>query len=176
MNAVTAQNPDVAREIASLQARLTALAAGVGIALPPSSVAPNALPAGSVEVDMIPARLEEILRARCATLDELAAETGLSTDVLLPRLKAEPRALNVGSVLRPVYSWLLGDEGSTDELIAKVEDLITLRPMASDEIGEITGARRNRIRGALNRIQLRHRLQNLGDRNAAIWFLLRRRR
>ncbi len=68
--------------------------------------------------------------------------------------------------------WWIGDETSTDELIWKVQEVISNRPRTLQEIHEVTGASRARCSGALVRLQVNGLpVQNLGTRYRALWWL-----
>lgn len=67
---------------------------------------------------------------------------------------------------------LIGDEMPTPALMALVQQLITEKPMAFQELLEATGARDNRIKGVLMRLQREGaRVVNLGTQARALWFI-----
>lgn len=68
--------------------------------------------------------------------------------------------------------WWIGNETSTDELIAKVRECITDRPRTLAELSELIGASRPRISGAIVRLQVNGvSVTNLGNRYRALWWI-----
>jgi biotin operon repressor len=68
--------------------------------------------------------------------------------------------------------WWIGDETSTDELIAKVHEVISNRPRTLQELHEVIGASRARVSGAIVRLQVNgYPVQNLGTKYRALWWL-----
>lgn len=66
----------------------------------------------------------------------------------------------------------VGDETSTAELVDAITRLLRVKPMTFQELLEATGARDNRIKGVLMRMQrVGMRLVNLGTEQKALWFL-----
>src|SRR5574341_2696364 len=67
----------------------------------------------------------------------------------------------------------VGDEGPTGELMEAVRRLITERPQSHQDLLLATGARADRIKGGLMRIQREDesRLVNLGTETRALWFI-----
>lgn len=67
---------------------------------------------------------------------------------------------------------LIGDEMPTPALMALVQTLITEKPHTFQELLEATGARDNRIKGVLMRLQREGaKLVNLGTQTKALWFI-----
>lgn len=103
-------------------------------------------------------------RHLAGALDELQAHS------------AAGRAYNLGSVERPRYVWVLGDETSTTELIDAVRRCIRERPLELSELETATDARRNRLSGAIVRLQaFEEPIMNLGTQHRARWFLAAKR-
>lgn len=67
----------------------------------------------------------------------------------------------------------VGDEGPTPELLEAVRALVTDRPMTHQDLLQATGARADRVKGVLMRIQREDggRLVNLGNEAKALWFI-----
>lgn len=79
----------------------------------------------------------------------------------------------------------VGDSSSTGELMHAVRGCLTAKPRTFQELLEAVGARDNRIKGVIMRLQREGTpLVNMGTENKAIWFIpgeealarLRRRR
>lgn len=74
--------------------------------------------------------------------------------------------------LKPKDTNHVGDETSTAELVDAITRLLRVKPMTFQELLEATGARDNRIKGVLMRMQrVGMRLVNLGTEQKALWFL-----
>jgi len=58
-----------------------------------------------------------------------------------------------GAVVKPSGPHYVGDEGPTEQLMSVVQALLRERPMRLVEIIDATGARDNRIKGVLMRLQ-----------------------
>ena len=74
-------------------------------------------------------------------------------------------------------SFNIGDNTDTPTLIATVERAITGYARTLRELVELTGARRNRISGALVKIQVAHptSVQNVGNDARALWYIAPKR-
>ncbi len=117
--------------------------------------------------------LEKALRAAPMSTSEAAEFLGVPVAhaaIALRTLRRAQRVVNVGTSEAPVWCWVLGDECTTPELVARVEQLLRRRPMTLHEIEVATGARRNRVSGALVLLR-RHglKVENLGNGWKAIW-------
>ena len=67
---------------------------------------------------------------------------------------------------------LIGDEMPTPALMALVQTLITEKPLTFQELLEATGARDNRVKGVLMRLQREGvKVVNLGSQTKARWFI-----
>jgi glutaredoxin 2 len=65
----------------------------------------------------------------------------------------------------------VGDEGPTPELMQVVQRMLTERAMTFQELLDATGARANRIKGVIMRLQRDGvRVVNLGTEAKALWF------
>jgi biotin operon repressor len=68
--------------------------------------------------------------------------------------------------------WWIGDETTTDELIAKVHACVEDRPRTLAELEELIGAKRSRISGAIVRLQVNgFPIKNLGSKYRAVWWM-----
>ncbi len=105
--------------------------------------------------------------------EELEKKVKMARGTARMRKATVPAAPNV--IVKPSHGphWV-GDEGSTPELMEAIRALITERPLTFQEIIEATGARDNRIKGAITALQ-RHGARVLdiapeGTRRA-VWFI-----
>lgn len=74
--------------------------------------------------------------------------------------------------IKPEELPLIGDEMPTPALMALVQALISDKPCTFQELLHATGARDNRVKGVLMRLQREgHRVINLGTQAKALWFL-----
>lgn len=117
--------------------------------------------------------LQRLLRAAPMSVADAALALGIPVAHAAQAMRSLRRGnhvVNVGSTDEPRWSWVLGDECSTTDLTAKVEQLIRLRPMTLAELQAATGARRNRISGAIVLLR-RHGVQvvNRGNGWRAVW-------
>ena len=68
------------------------------------------------------------------------------------RIEKQPRDLRV--LVKPSRGpYYVGDEGPTEELMAVVKQMLTERPCRFTEILDATGARDNRLKGVIQRLQ-----------------------
>lgn len=66
----------------------------------------------------------------------------------------------------------VGDDGPTEELMLAVKRLLSEHPLTFQELLERTGARDNRVKGVIMRLQREGtRVVNLGMQARAIWFI-----
>jgi hypothetical protein len=84
--------------------------------------------------------------------------------------KELPKTGNV--VVKPARGpYWCGDEGPTDELMTQVWRMLLDRPYTFQQILDATGARDNRVKGVIMRLQREgKRVVNIGDPNRALWF------
>lgn len=167
------------RRVAELEAQATRtqrrMARGTGDYAPTAeATTPNARPAPQVasEADL-EGDLERILRAQPISAADSALLLGVSVARVAAQFRLFRRArkiVNAGTHERPLWSWWLGDDVSTTEIVIKVEQLLRIRPMTLAELVGIVGARRNRVSGALV-ILRRHGVQidNSGNNWRAVW-------
>lgn len=91
---------------------------------------------------------------------------------MLRVLQREGKVVNVGSVSRPLWTWVIGDDTPTADLSTTIEQLIKIRPMSLREIMAATGARMGRVSGVLVRFQRTGRpIENRGNARHGLWFL-----
>lgn len=79
-------------------------------------------------------------------------------------------------LVRPAHGpYHVGDDGPTEQLMAAIQRMLTDRPCRFQEILEATGARDNRIKGVINRLQREGvRIVDVsppGTGRAALWFI-----
>lgn len=68
------------------------------------------------------------------------------------RIRRPTAAHNV--IVKPAFGpYYVGDEGPTEDLMAAITKMLQDRPCRFPEILEATGARDNRIKGVINRLQ-----------------------
>lgn len=117
--------------------------------------------------------LERALRAKPSTPAELAASLEMPVGhvvIALRTLRRAGKIVNVGTADVPVWSWPIGDDTPTVDLMAAVEALIRTRPLGLHELAAATGARANRISGVL--VKLRRaglQVENRGTGRRALW-------
>lgn len=92
---------------------------------------------------------------------------------ILPQPKPVPPPAPVPAMIRSPSDAYVGDDGPTAELMAKVRDLISERPLLLQDLIYATGARPNRLKGVLMRLQREEgaTLVNLGTETRALWFM-----
>lgn len=127
------------------------------------------------------AKIEAVLRAASLDVIRLAAavkEPEKRVQSAINRLTKAGQVANVNSVNRPVWIWCLGDNGTTEELNQVVFRLLSERPMTTQELSDVTGARYARVSGAVVWIQQhpvygRRITDHLGaEGRAKLWFVL----
>lgn len=77
-------------------------------------------------------------------------------------------------VVKPSGPYYVGDEGPTEQLMSVVQAMLTERPMRLTEILDATGARDNRVKGVLMRLQREGvRLVDVAPEGSAkaLWFI-----
>lgn len=102
------------------------------------------------------ARVEAALRSGVHALDELAGEVRAPTGRVAAELKKHKQAgrvYNLGTEDRPRWTWVVGDDASPDELAEAVLRILRTTPMYRAELLAATGARDNRVGGAMRKIQ-----------------------
>lgn len=102
----------------------------------------------------IETKIEALLRSKPRTLEVLARELnepiGRVSTALRPLKK---QLFNVGTVEHPEWFWVIGDETPPKDLYNAVEALMRARPFAHAELIAATGARANRVSGAVNEMR-----------------------
>lgn len=93
-------------------------------------------------------------------LVEQARQLRLQAEALEKKVERElargtQRNVRAGSVLvKPAHGpYYVGDEGPTEQLMEVVKDMLTERPLRFQEILDATGARDNRVKGVIMRLQ-----------------------
>lgn len=122
-------------------------------------------------------KVEAALRAASLDQQQLAREVDASAgriSEMLKALRAENVVANVGTDVHPLWTWRIGNETSTAELIECVRRLITERPFTTRELSEVTGASYNRVGGAIVALQREPRtnIKDLGAGHAGRWFII----
>lgn len=101
-------------------------------------------------------RLEAALRTESLDIEKLArvlkTTPGKVAEILRP-LKKVGQVANVGTEDHPIWTWRLGDQCTTAELIAWVRRMIAERPMTTRELADASGAKFTRVGGAVVAIQ-----------------------
>ena len=121
-------------------------------------------------------RLEELLKFKPHTLDELAKATKLPAIKLMNDLKtfkSEKKVSNVGTEIRPRYFWKVGANPGTKETQDAVLRLISDTPLSFAEICVATGTKGSLVQGAL--VEIRRsgaQVQNYGTKTRARYFIL----
>lgn len=91
---------------------------------------------------------------------------------MLRTLQREGKVVNMGSISKPVWVWVIGDDASTKDLKATVRQLIALRPTSLQELMAATRCRIGRVSGVIVQFQRRGApIENRGTGRKALWFL-----
>lgn len=143
---------------------------------PPAAPTP---PAATHAPGVDPTALERALRAAPCSAADAASLLGVPVARVAAALRPLRRSgavANAGTHDDPRWCWVLGDGCSTDDLVARVEQVCRLRPASLRDLVAVTGARRNRVSGALVLLR-RHgaRLVNAGNGWRALWSIPDRR-
>lgn len=116
------------------------------------------------------------LRGVSLSINQVSKATGISVSRVadvIRALRVEHKIANVGSEDFPKWTYRIGDSAPPHELNSEVKRLIQERPMSTQELIEITGARLTRVSGALVALQRsENQLLNLGSQRRARWFLV----
>lgn len=119
------------------------------------------------------ARLERLLRERPQSTAEASQALGVPVAHVANALRAlrrERRIYNAGTNTAPLWTWVIGDETETAELMVEVEKLLRLREWPLMELVAATGARHNRISGVIVRLaKAGIPIVNRGNRYRARW-------
>ena len=120
-------------------------------------------------------RIETLLRARPHFGDELAEALKVpraEVDEELTRLAGAGRLYNLANERNPRWTWVIGDDTSMSDLVAHIQPLLIDGPMLLADLVAATGARRNRVSGALLELKKAGKpLLNLGNGHIGRWFL-----
>lgn len=130
----------------------------------------------------VQARVERLLRRSPASITELARQTRTEPEVVAACIRRARLAggdvVNLGTLEAPAWFWRPGDEGATPDLVEAVAGLIAWRPLTLRQLVDATGARRNRISGALVRLrESGAKLENHGRQHrggTAVWHLVKK--
>ncbi len=187
LEALAAEQASVAERILALRAQIArgtgdvtedAIAAAAEVrraARPVLAVVGEPQPLASLA-----ARLEGALRSAPRSIADLALDTGAPAGrvaAAMRALKSAGRVYNLGTEERPLWFWVVGDEGVTPELRAAVETILRVRPTTFAELLEATGARRGRVSGVIVELQREGaKIENHGDGRRARWFMPTARR
>jgi hypothetical protein len=117
-----------------------------------------------------------LLLAKAKAIAERGAILKQQADALEKKIALARGTEDVTAIARKVArrptEYFVGDEGPTPELYAAVDRMLRTRRMTFQELLDATGARANRIKGVLMRLQRDEvPLMNLGDERRAIWFI-----
>lgn len=117
------------------------------------------------------AKIDLVEQARQLRLqvEQLAKDVELARGTA--RMKRPTGNVIVKSSRGPHY---VGDDGTTADLMVAIRHLITERPLSFQDILEATGARDNRVNGAITAIQREgHRVVDVapGGTRKALWFI-----
>lgn len=121
--------------------------------------------------------LEAELRGVSA-VEERAKEERLALEAKLKKVRARgtgdlSERAKEASALAAYY---VGDEADGPTCTAAIERCIRDRPRTLMEIVELTGIRRNRVSGFINRLQVSGKnVVNTGDKYRAVWWLASRK-
>lgn len=152
-------------EIADTRARVSRLGRGTG------DVTEAARAAVAVVTDPRE-RTRQALRDRVATVEHVAS----ALEVTEPQARALVAELgdevyNLATDAAPRWVLQIGDETDTETLCEAVRRVLRERPLEQREIIAATGARRNRVSGAIVKLQAQSEpIWNLGEKNKARWF------
>lgn len=126
-------------------------------------------------VDAVLARTQDLVQRARQDLDALEQRLRAVRGTRNIRRPAKPAAAPEPppAPADPDSPYYVGDDGPTDELLEAVRACITDRERSFGELVELTGARPNRIKGALVRLQRDEaRVVNLGTETKALWRIL----
>lgn len=162
---------DVTKEAA--QATATTVAAA---AIPAMIAVTQRIPVAQLHIPRPQTQVERAIRGQSLNVAQISKATGLAAGKVSDRIKQlrqDRRVANTGSEDFPRWTLRIGDSTSTQQLTAEVKRLVIERPMTTQELVEITGARMSRVSGSLIHLQrTEDRLLNLGTARRAKWFLV----
>ncbi len=122
-------------------------------------------------------RMEQALKRESLTPAQISRTTGESLGPvadMLKLMKQKDLVYNVGSQEYPLWTYRIGDNTSTPELMKTIRRLISERPMTTRELIDATGARMSRVSGAMVAMLRGKEFQilNMGHKRVARWFLV----
>lgn len=121
----------------------------------------------------IKSQIERLLLKKPRSQEEIAAELGESVGRVNEIVKEiRPRLKNVGSEDRPAWWLVPGASVSTADLNAAVLALMSYRPVSFKELVDYTGARSDRVAGAVGIAVKTRSVVNAGSQVTARWFLV----
>lgn len=86
--------------------------------------------------------------------------------------KAAPAYTKATAYAEKLDQYFIGDDGPTEQLMAVVQQLLTEHPMTFQDLLATTGARDNRVKGVIMRLQREGvRVINIGLPMRAVWFI-----
>ena len=119
------------------------------------------------------ATLEAELRG-ITNFEERAREERIALEGKLKRVRARGTGDHVEAAraATALAAYFVGDEADGPTCVAAIERVIKDRPRTLMEIVELTGIRRNRVSGFINRLQVSGKnVVNTGDKYRAVWWL-----
>ncbi len=101
--------------------------------------------------------------------DELKEQLAQQAEALTEQLRT---VRGTRDKIKPATEYHVGDDGPTGDLMTSVQRLLTERPMSFRELLDMTGARDNRVKGVIMRLQREGvDVVNLGTEQRALWFI-----
>jgi hypothetical protein len=164
--------PDPLTAIAELKAQVQALEKQITLARGTRDVQGPKPPAPKAELGV---RLEQVLRTKACTTEELAKLVGEPFDKVKTRLKELRKHLaDVGTAEQAKWVWRIGDDTPSKDLRDLIERLISGHKMTTAQLTTITGARMSRVNGALVDLQRDPSvpIYNLGTDFRAEWLIV----
>lgn len=128
--------------------------------------------------ESLESRIRLALQRESLSIKQLVKAVGAEPSVIertLRKLQQTKLAYNVGSAQYPVWTWRIGDSSTHADLVATLVRLISERPMTTRELIDATGARFQRVSGALVTIlrgQDKDKVLNLGTQKTGRWFMI----
>lgn len=116
----------------------------------------------------------EIRRLATAARRAAAAATSAADDLARGTGDVTEQARAAGRANRQEPAEAVGDDAPPEVLFRQVERLLRERPHTEEELVEATGARRNRVRGALVHFnRFGPEVRNIGKNRRAQWWIPR---
>lgn len=171
---LTQRLAELQRQAADLQRQADALVSNMKLARGTRDITQPAADAVAGRPSLAD-RMSALLREAPHSLPELALALDTSAGKAKATLEAaRDNVVNVGTAESPRWFWKVGDGAPAPVLVAAVEALIRDRPATWQELIVLTGARGNRISGAISTLHKSGRVEllNLGAGNKARWFII----